>query len=116
MANNLKTYLGAKVREARHAKGLTQEQLAERIEKTVETVSNIERGHTFTGLETLERIARCLDTPLQDLFEGFEERRHVSRGRLDLELEIQSLVRGLSDKDVRSAIELVGVLAKRRSK
>ena len=52
MANNLKTYLGAKVREARHAKGLTQEQLAERIEKTVETVSNIERGHTFTGPKT----------------------------------------------------------------
>ena len=56
-----------------------------------------------------------LGIPLQDFFEGFDRKRPVSRGRLNLELEIQRLVRGLSDKDVRSAIELVKVLAKRRS-
>ena len=116
MADDLKFYLGAKVREARRAQGLTQEQLAELIEKTVETVSNIERGHTFAGLKTLERIAQCLETPLQDFFESFEERRHLSRERLDIEMEIQGLVRGLSDDDMHSALELIGVLAKRQSK
>ena len=64
----------------------------------------------------LERFTRCLDLQLKDFFQGFDRNRRISHGRLDLELELQRPVGSLSDKDMRSAIELVGVLAKRRSK
>jgi transcriptional regulator with XRE-family HTH domain len=57
---DLKSHIGIRVRSARRRSGLTQERLAEVVAKTVETISNIERGHTLTGLGTLERIAKAL--------------------------------------------------------
>ncbi|MBF0394540.1 MAG: helix-turn-helix transcriptional regulator, partial [Alphaproteobacteria bacterium] len=68
MTTDLKPLLGVRLRAARQARGLTQEQLAERIERTVETVSNIERGRNLPGLDTLEILAAVLDMPLAALF------------------------------------------------
>ena len=46
MNNDIKKDFGDKVRYYRKLKNLTQSQLSERINKTEETVSNIERGIT----------------------------------------------------------------------
>ena len=67
MKNNLKKLIGKRVREARKNKGLTQEELAALIDKTVETVSNIERGVKLPGLATLEDIRKVLGVKLSDL-------------------------------------------------
>ncbi len=67
MKNNLKKLIGNRVREARKNKGLTQEELAALIDKTVETVSNIERGVKLPGLATLEDIRKVLGVKLSDL-------------------------------------------------
>ncbi len=67
MKNNFKKLIGKRVREARKDKGLTQEELATLIDKTVETVSNIERGIKLPGLATLEDIRKVLDVKLSDL-------------------------------------------------
>lgn len=67
MNDNFKKIVGKRVREARKAKGLTQEDLAALIDKTVETVSNIERGVKLPGLATLEDIRKVLDIKLSDL-------------------------------------------------
>ena len=69
MKNNLKKLIGNRVREARKNKGLTQEDLAALIDKTVETVSNIERGVKLPGLATLEDIRKALDVKLSDLID-----------------------------------------------
>lgn len=59
---------GLRVRENRKKQGLTQEQLAEAINKSVDTVSNIERGFMSTRLKTAATIAAVLGVPLSDLF------------------------------------------------
>lgn len=69
MNNDLKKHIGERVRKARKAKGLTQEQLAEAIDKTVETVSNIERGVKLPGLASLEEIRKALDVKLSELID-----------------------------------------------
>ena len=68
---DLKQHIGIRVRAARTRRGLTQEGVAEQIGKAAETVSNIERGQTLTGLDTLERLSRCLQIPVSEFFEGY---------------------------------------------
>jgi len=60
---------GRKVQFFRKEKGLTQAKLAEMIEKTEDTISNIERGQNRTKIETAGSIAKALDVTLADLFD-----------------------------------------------
>ncbi len=53
----------------REAKGLIQEQLAERIGRSVDTVGNIERGVNATRIEIAYQIAAELGMRLPDLFD-----------------------------------------------
>ena len=110
----MKQHIGIRVRAARLRRGLTQEGVAEQIGKAAETVSNIERGQTLTGLETLERLSRCLEVPVGDFFEGYEADRDVHKGRVELEQRLSELTRSLSDDDLKVAVDLVEVLANHR--
>lgn len=113
MSQDLKNYIGLRVKSARVAAGLTQERLSERVEKAVETISNLERGSVMTGVETLKEIAHGLGVPLSHFFDGYDRTRNPSRDRLDLENRFQQVGKNLSDQDRKSAIELVEVIAKR---
>lgn len=66
---NLKNKFGRKLKALRKAKGLTQEQLADQTELTVESISNIERGIFGPKFDNLERIAKVLEVPVKELFE-----------------------------------------------
>ncbi|MFV3132036.1 helix-turn-helix domain-containing protein [Niveispirillum sp. KHB5.9] len=108
---NLKTHIGLKVKFARQRQGLTQEQLAELIDKAVETISNIERGHALTGLDTLEKIAGVVGEPLVYFFTDTGDARPVSRRRLDAEEKVRSLSRTLDDDALVLAASLLTCLA-----
>lgn len=60
MTEPLKRTLGSRVRAARKRAGLTQDELASRIDKTPESISNIKRGAQTPALETLSALAREL--------------------------------------------------------
>jgi transcriptional regulator with XRE-family HTH domain len=90
---------------------LTQEQLASRIDRTVETVSNIERGRTLPSLATLESLSRQLGVPLRDFFDQEAESRTVDPRRLEMEIRLQDVIRSLPDKDVELALAQIEVLA-----
>lgn len=113
MSQELKNYVGLRVKAARDAKGITQEQLAAKIEKTPETISNLERGSVMTGLETLDQITRVLNVPLASLFDGYDSSRKPSRVRLELENKLKQFSNTLADEDLKSAIALVEVVANR---
>ncbi|QEI14335.1 helix-turn-helix transcriptional regulator [Cellvibrio japonicus] len=51
---------------------MTQEQLAERVGITIESISNIERGIYGPSFDTLEKLAIALRVPVQSLF-AFDE-------------------------------------------
>lgn len=55
----------ALIREARRRAGLTQKQLAERIETTQSAVARWERGRVEPSFETLRRIAGACGLDLQ---------------------------------------------------
>jgi len=50
----------------RQAKGMTQQQVAEAIAVTRQTVSGYEQGRTRPDLETLGRLARLFDADLEE--------------------------------------------------
>lgn len=52
--------IGALIREARNAAGLTQEQLAELAGTSTRTVRDIEKGTGATGLGIVARVAEVL--------------------------------------------------------
>ncbi len=55
--------LGARVRQLREARGLTQAGLAESCDLAVQTISRIERGVKAPSIEVLASIAEALDVP-----------------------------------------------------
>ena len=108
MAIDMKKMIGLQVRTSRNRQNLTQEQLAEAIDRTVETVSNIERGQTAPSLITLDRLSRTLGIPLRDFFE--DSGQVNTHRRAELEVKIRELARSLTDEDLEIAVGQVEVL------
>ena len=65
----LSNKLGPHIALLRRNKNISQEQLAEGADYSVEFISMVERGVNFPSLLGLERISKALDTPLKDLFD-----------------------------------------------
>lgn len=107
MAMNLKHHIGLRVKSARLKAGITQEQLAEKIGKSVETVSNLERGHYMTSVETLHHVSEALKVSLVYFFKGVGVGRAAPKVRLERELELQRLAEELTFEELDLAIRLV---------
>lgn len=65
----LQQHVGRRIAELRVARGLTQEQLAERLEVSTRYVQSIEGGHENLGLVTIAKIATVLKAKPAELFE-----------------------------------------------
>lgn len=61
--------LGARIKELRKRRGMTQDQLAERVDLAPRYISLIEVGRSSPSLETIENIARVLEVELKVLFD-----------------------------------------------
>ena len=70
--SDLKINFGLKLKTLRNKAGITQEKMADVIDVTIETISNIERGIHGPRFDTLEKIASTLKVPVKDLFD-FED-------------------------------------------
>lgn len=66
---SLKTRFGNKLKSLRTQKGLTQEQLADATELSIESISNIERDIFGPRFNNLEKIAAALNVEVVRLFE-----------------------------------------------
>lgn len=67
--SQLKIEFGKRLQKLRKQANLTQEQLADKIDLTVESVSNIERGIHGPIFDNLEKIAKVLNTDVKSLFD-----------------------------------------------
>lgn len=72
---NLSARFGKVVRQARLARGFSQERLAERAELDRTFISMIERGVRKPTLETAQRLAEALGVPLARMIEEAEKGR-----------------------------------------
>lgn len=66
--NNIKKKLGSKIRELRISRKLTQEKLAEQINLSAKSLSQIELGNNFVSAETLEELCYALNITPEILF------------------------------------------------
>ncbi|MBW7852147.1 MAG: helix-turn-helix transcriptional regulator [Rhodospirillales bacterium] len=111
--NGLAHTIGKKIKLVRDQRGLTQAELARRCGKTVETVSNIERGKTLPGLLTLDRIAHNLGVPIQELVA--DHGNGVSDNGLGDYLEmVLRAVRRLPEEDLELVAGIIHLLNLRR--
>ena len=65
----LQKQLGARIANLRRSRGLTQEQLAEAVDRSVEFISLVERGVNAPSVSGLELFAKALKVEVRDLFD-----------------------------------------------
>ncbi|GAA0587138.1 helix-turn-helix domain-containing protein [Rhizomicrobium electricum] len=92
----LEHIFGKRVREMRIGLGMTQPQLAEAIDMSVEWVRRIEQGGASPSFETITALAKALNVRPQDLF-GETSPPLASR--------ISAAVQGLSEEQVAWLID-----------
>ena len=73
MKRELNKTIGLRVKRARETAGLTQERLAELIDRSKEAVSNIERGVSLPGLDTIQTICDVTKVPMTLIVEDSSE-------------------------------------------
>ena len=69
--------IGKKIKELRVAKGLTQEELADRAELSKGFISQLERDLTSPSIATLMDILQCLGTSIGEFFNETPEEQIV---------------------------------------
>jgi transcriptional regulator with XRE-family HTH domain len=109
---DIRSRVALRIRTIRKSRGLTQEDLAEMIDRSVDAVSNIERGTSLAGYDTLERLAVGLGVAVADFFADAEpgsSRRTAAMQRL------VDAARSLDDETLEKGVAIIEVLAGRRS-
>lgn len=102
-----KALLGARIKELRRAKGLSQDQLSESIGIDPKHLSRIEVGKSYPYMETLEGIADSLDVELKDLFEF----KHLEKDVATIE-GISAMLKGASDEKLRLVVKFIRTFIK----
>ena len=107
----LELQFGALVRHHRKRAGLSQAQLAEKVDRQPDAIQKLENGKSRPTFETLVRLARALDVDLRDLFGSGDFA--VREGHKDSLVRILKAVSSLSEHELaivdamlRSALKL----------
>jgi transcriptional regulator with XRE-family HTH domain len=75
MANTTSAVVGANIRQAMGARGVTQMALADHLQKSQAAVSARVRGLTPVDVDELASIAKYLDVSIASLYAGVETER-----------------------------------------
>src|ERR671920_1790306 len=90
MTDDYKGRIGNLIRDARKHRGLTQQQLAERLATSQSAVNRIEKGHQNLSLEMLARIGAALDSEIVALGAGPVHLRVTGPTTLSGSIEVKS--------------------------
>ena len=105
---DLKASFGIKVRALREAQRFTQDELADRIGRSVDTVSNIERGIYATRIEVAGRIAQALKVDLAELFDFRDNvKPSADREHRRIVRNLTSLLNGLDTKNLLALRDVI---------
>ena len=69
---DIKQMIGARIKEIRAKKGITQERLSERMEINPKYLSSIERGKENPTLNTLIKLSESLEVDIGEIFSFVE--------------------------------------------
>lgn len=93
--------IGQKVRRYRKAKGLSQEELAERIGISVTHMSHIETGNTKLSLPVLVDLANELEVQTDELLKDSPTSKSTFKN------ELESILDSCSQKETRIILDTV---------
>lgn len=111
MSDTLKKHVGKRIRAARKGAGLTQEQLAAMIDKSVETVSNLERGHTAPSLETLALVASTLGYSPEWFLSGYNAQQDIGSVVI-LRTEIEALIATMKENELQQIVDIAHIIGR----
>lgn len=110
----MKSALAARLRDARRQAKLSQEELAEKVGRSVDGISNIERGINLPSLDTLIDICGALSISAAVLVEELQSPAK-SPERQELEWRLRSLCHDLPETDLPLAIDLIAAVRRQSS-
>ncbi|MGH8057675.1 MAG: helix-turn-helix domain-containing protein [Candidatus Entotheonellia bacterium] len=117
--------IGKRVRELRQGKGLTQKELALKIQGKVDYsyIGKIERGEQLPSLKMLTRLSEALAVPLSYFFQGLDSDTSAGSEGLQAEEEtigrqqerrLRVMLRTVHNDDIPLLVEIVRLLNKHR--
>jgi len=107
--SDIEKQIGARITQIRLSRKLTQAQLAEKANLSVETISRMERGVTFPSLKTLENIACSLDTHLKNFFDFGKEQPRDQNFEREI-AKLSAFLRTLETKEITLVYEILKVV------
>ena len=103
-----KELIGKKIRQLRIERGLSQEELSEKIDISPRHMCTIENGNSFPSIKTFIKIAQILDIDINEFF-------NLSKINDDkLRNEIYDLVQISSVKELNLIKDIIRVMHKNR--
>lgn len=102
-----KKMLGARIKELRKRKNLSQNKLSEKISIESNYLSRIEVGASYPSLEVLERIADALKVEMKTLFDFAHHDAEATTPR-----GIEAVLAGASREDLKLIYKLVDAVLK----
>ena len=100
-----KQMLGARIKNIRNKKGLTQEQLSEKMEINPKYLSSIERGNENPTLNTLIKLSESLEVDLSEIFSHIQIEDPGER-----KLIITSLLDQADDEQLKLASKILSAI------
>ena len=104
---NLKDRVASRIKTIRKLRGLTQEELAQRVDRTVFAISQLERGRSLPSFETLERLSVALEMPVKEFFDDGTEAAGMSPRRLSLTTAVADRVRSMADDEIEATLRMI---------
>lgn len=104
-------YFGIWLTEQRRQRNLTQADLSELIDRSVDAISNIERGKSLPSYELMSDLAEALAVDPSSMFEGANRQHNPERQKLLVKLT--ATAERLSKSDLLVAVAQIEALAKR---
>ena len=104
--NTLKLF-GKRIKELRKKKGLTQEQLSEKMGLFQKQIGNIETGTCFTTINNLEKMSDLFDVEIKDLFDFnyLQDRKQIIE-------QINNILSKASDSELQKYYRVLTALLK----
>jgi len=110
--SKLEMQFGEMLRYHRKRAGLSQAQLAEKIDRQTNAVQRLESGDASPTFDTLERLSIALRVDVRDFFGSGEFAAKADRD--DPLAAIFKLLVGLKDKELQTILDLVATALKLR--
>jgi transcriptional regulator with XRE-family HTH domain len=102
MPTKAEKLIGSHIARFRKERELTQAELAEKIDVTVETISRMERGVSIPSIKTLEAVSKALSVRLKDLFDFEREEKQMNLTKEEKEIrKITSYLKTRNINDIR---------------